>query len=100
MESVSATEARVHFGELLRKVVTTQQSVVVERGGEPQVVMVPVAEYERMSGAGGAREAWAAQVAHVHALIRKESRGRKMLPAEQLINEGRDERDATFVAVR
>lgn len=100
METVSATEARVHFGELLTKVVTTQQPVVVERSGEPQVVIVPVAEYERLSGAGDARESWEVQVGHIHALIRKETRGRKMLPAEQLIDEGRDERDATFLDLR
>jgi prevent-host-death family protein len=100
MESVSATEARVHFGELLRRVVTTNQPVVVERSGEPQVVMMAVDEYKRLTGVGGAGAAWEAQVGHVHALIRKDMRGRKMPPAEQLIQEGREERDATFFALR
>ena len=32
---VSATEARVHFGELLRRVAEGRETVFVERGGQP-----------------------------------------------------------------
>ena len=49
MESrMSATEARRHFGELLRRVIEDQTPVIVERGGKPQVVFVSLAEYERL----------------------------------------------------
>ncbi len=47
---MSATEARVHFGELMRRVVEGQEPVIVERGGKPKVVVLSVAEYERLRG--------------------------------------------------
>jgi prevent-host-death family protein len=49
--TVSATEARVHFGELMRAVVERGDTVVVERSGAPKVVVLSVQEYERLLGA-------------------------------------------------
>ncbi|NKQ36490.1 MAG: type II toxin-antitoxin system Phd/YefM family antitoxin [Chloroflexi bacterium] len=48
---MSATEARVHFGELMQHVVENSAPVIVERAGKPQVVVMSVAEYERLSAA-------------------------------------------------
>ena len=45
---ISATEARVHFGKLLRRVTEGHQAVIVERDGKPQVVVLAVEEYERL----------------------------------------------------
>ena len=45
---MSATEARRHFGELLRRVIEDRTPVIVERGGKPQVVFVSLSEYERL----------------------------------------------------
>ena len=45
---ISATEARIHFGELMRRVVEEQNPVIVERSGKPHVVVLPVAEYRRL----------------------------------------------------
>lgn len=43
---VSATEARVHFGEVL-EAVKQGDIVYVEKSGRPQAVIVPVDEWER-----------------------------------------------------
>ncbi len=57
MESrMSATEARRHFGELLRRVIEDETPVIVERGGKPQVVFVSLAEYERLRARQAERE--------------------------------------------
>lgn len=45
---MSATEARIHFGELMRHVVENAVPVIVEKAGKPQVVVVSVEEYERL----------------------------------------------------
>jgi prevent-host-death family protein len=45
---IGAAEARVHFGELMRQVTEKEQTVVVERDGTPQVVVLSVAAYERL----------------------------------------------------
>jgi prevent-host-death family protein len=49
---VSATEARIHFGELIRKVKEENRAYVVERSGEPYVVVVSLEEYERLKKGG------------------------------------------------
>jgi prevent-host-death family protein len=97
METVSATEARVHFGDLLRRVVASGQPVLVERGGTPQVVVLPVAEYRRLCGQAPRQAVWEDRLAELHQRIRVELGGRTMLPSEQLIAEGREARDAEFL---
>jgi len=44
---ISATEARVHFGELLDSVAHNLDIVYVERAGVPQAVFVPIEEWKR-----------------------------------------------------
>jgi prevent-host-death family protein len=44
---ISATEARVHFGELLDSVKHNMDIVWVQRAGVPQVVVVPVEVWKR-----------------------------------------------------
>lgn len=56
--TVSATEARVHFGELMRHVVDKAEPVVVERGGHPQVVVLSVERYEELVQAQEDRDGW------------------------------------------
>ena len=53
---MSATEARRHFGELLRRVIEDRTPVIVERGGKPQVVFVSLSEYERLRARQAERE--------------------------------------------
>jgi prevent-host-death family protein len=52
---VSATEARVRFGELLQRVSGDGEPVVVERGGRPMVVVLSVDAYARMEAAASGR---------------------------------------------
>lgn len=44
---VSATEARVHFGEIMRRV-EQGETIVVERAGQAKVVLLSLAEYSRL----------------------------------------------------
>lgn len=47
-QRLSATEARVHFDELLRRVSQDGEVFVVERSGEPSAVVLPLDEYRRL----------------------------------------------------
>ena len=47
-DAVSATEARIHFGELMRRAVENRETIIVERGGQAHVVVMSVDEYERL----------------------------------------------------
>lgn len=46
--TISATEARVHFGELLDSVRARMDVVWIQRAGVPQAVVVPVELWERL----------------------------------------------------
>jgi len=54
-ERVSATQARIRFGELMRKVAENRQTYIVERGGEPAVVVLSVEEYKDLRQAAADR---------------------------------------------
>lgn len=92
---IGATEARVHFGELMRQVAEREQTVVVERDGKPQVVVLSVAAYERLRAAAG-RASWEdalEQAAQVAARIAAHRGGQPLPPADQMIREAREARD-------
>lgn len=44
--TISAMEARKHFGELLESVYYRGDAVTIERAGKPMAVVVPAADYE------------------------------------------------------
>lgn len=89
---VSATEARVHFGELMRRVIETDMPVVVERDGKPQVVVISKQMYDRMRK-GQAAEDWWERVLQCRERIRRELKGRTLPAPEDIIRQMREERD-------
>ena len=91
---VTATEARVHLGELMRHVVETQEPVIVERAGQRQVVLISVPEYERLRASQPTEPGWKELLAHAHDLIRRDVGERKLPPADEVIRQVREERDA------
>jgi prevent-host-death family protein len=91
---VSATDARVHFGELMRQVMETGKAVTVERGGKPAVVVVPVEEYEQMRASYAQQlEQWKQRVDALRKRIRAEAGDREFPDAVEVIRAGREERD-------
>ena len=48
---MSATQVRMHFGEVMRRVASEGEPVIVERGGKPQVAVISLADYERLQEA-------------------------------------------------
>jgi prevent-host-death family protein len=92
----SATEARVHFGELMRQVVEEKTSVVVERGGKPQVVIISISEYEQLLAEARSKpEEWQRLLREAHELIIAETGGGPLVPSvDDVIRDMREERDA------
>jgi prevent-host-death family protein len=98
--TLSATEARVHFGELLRRVAEEQEIVVVERGGKPQAVVLPVAEYERLLAARQEPEDWWVLVERAREQARNELGDRELPSPDEIIRQMREERDEQLVGLR
>ena len=97
VRTVSATEARIHFGELLRRVVEEQTPVVVERGGKPQVVVLSIEEYDRLRRGNPEPHGWRAALARAHEQSRRGGGGRLNPQTEEVIRQMREERDAQLL---
>ena len=89
MKTVSATEARIHFGEVLRD--AQGGPVVVERQGKALAVVVSKQLYDELTA--GSRVSWRDLALRARGLVAQD-RGREPLPdpAEVLRNE-REEQD-------
>jgi len=48
LRSYSATQARVHFGEIIKRACLGQEQVVVEKDGIPMVVILSFPYYEQL----------------------------------------------------
>lgn len=95
---MSATQARAHFGALMQQVVESQQPIIVDRRGKPQVVILSIAEYERPRAFQG-REEWQEslkRVIKVGARIKARKRGHPLPPPAEIIRQGREKRDASL----
>ena len=91
---ISATEARVHFGELMRQVTDKEQAVVVQRDGRPQVVVLSVTAYERLRSAAG-QSGWQNALERAEELaarIEARRRGQPLPPADEMVGEAREAR--------
>lgn len=98
-EVVSATEARVHFGELMRRAVQTGEPIIVERGGKPLVVVLHVDEYQRLLKRQPQVD-WKDLVRRARALVQADLGGRALPPAEEIVDQLREERDEQLLALR
>jgi prevent-host-death family protein len=89
--TVSATQARIHFGEIMRQ--ARIEPVIVERDGKPEVVVISKQEYDQLVE-NAPKQDWRKMLAETHALIRAELGGREIQPSpEEVIRQGREERD-------
>jgi len=98
--TVSATEARVHFGELMRSVVENEEPIVVERSGKPRVVVMSVERYERLLAAQQDKDDWRDLVRRSREQVRADLGGRTLTPPEDVLQAMREERDEQFVGMR
>ena len=93
--TVSATEARIHFGELIQGVVEKQEAVIVEKSGKPQVVVVSVEEYERLKNRQ-TEDNWQSALERLTRLrerIAARRQGQPIPSSVDIIREMREERD-------
>jgi prevent-host-death family protein len=95
---ISATEARIHFGELMQEVVESRRPIIVERGGKSHVVVLSVDEYERLLK-GQPQDDWQELVRQARAQIRDDLRGRDLPPSEDILQQVREERDEQLLAL-
>ena len=96
---VSATEARVHFGEILRRVGVNGETVFVEKAGRLQAVVIGAAEYERLTVVAQPGT-WREKARRARERIHAEVAGAALPAAEDMIRTGREERDEHLGGLR
>jgi len=89
---VSATEARIHFGELMRRITEDKETVIVQHSGKPHIVLLSEAEYRRLLAAQERRADWKELVQRSREQIRAELGERELTPPEEIIRQMREER--------
>jgi prevent-host-death family protein len=97
---VSATEARVRFGEMIQRVVNNQEIIIVERSGEPQIVLLSLVQYQRLKDAEQAQVDWRERVDKAREQIAHDLNGAELKPPEEVIRRMREERDAQLMDLR
>jgi len=92
---VSATEARVRFGEVMRMAVEGSEPVFVERGGKPMVVVLSMESYERLAAAGAhaTRADALERLAALRKGIARRRKGKPLPDVVELIRRERGDRD-------
>jgi prevent-host-death family protein len=100
--TVNATEAKTHFGKLMRRAVEGGETIIVERSGVPQMVIMPISEYGRMKSGRkqDGREVVLQRIRNLKRTIRQRlaAEGRELPDISDLITDLREERDGEFTA--
>lgn len=89
---IPATDARVHFGELLQHVTDTAETVVIERNGREVAAIVPIDAYRR-DRTDPATD-WRAELSAVQKEWQRRLDPSESINAADLIREGHEECDA------
>jgi prevent-host-death family protein len=82
--TVSATEARIHFGELTQTAVEKGEPIIVERVGKAPIVILSVDVYWRLLQ-GQRQESWQALVDRVCSRIRADLAGRELPSPDEVL---------------
>ena len=90
---MTATEARVHFGEALREVTDRGNTVVVEHAGKPTAVIISIDHFRRLQANDDAQPEWRALLEAAHAQIRRDGELPLNPSPEEIIRQGREIRD-------
>lgn len=96
---VSATEARIRFGELMRQAVENHEIIIVERGGRAHVVVISVEEYERLLKRGQ-QGGWRELVHGARAQIQADLGDRTLPRPEEILDQIREGRDEQLLGMR
>jgi prevent-host-death family protein len=87
---ITATQARIHFGEVMRR--ARQGPVIVERDGVQEVVVISKQTYDQLTAAAPQPD-WRQLLKEAHQAIREAVGDRQLPDPAEMIRQGREERD-------
>lgn len=92
-KTISATEARIRFGELIQD--AQKGPVFVERGGKPIVVVLSMRDYDRLLS-GARPTSWRELVAEAHQRVKKDLAEHALPDPAIILREIREARDEKY----
>ena len=98
--NVTATETRVRFGEMIRRVAEGGETLIVERSGRPQVVILSIGKYERLKSIDRQHGNWQEELDRLRQQIVADLGDQKLPPADEIIRQMREDRDGQLVDLR
>ena len=87
---ITATQARIHFGEVMRR--ARQGPIIWERDGVQEVVVISKQTYDQLI-ASAPQPDWRELLKRTHDQLRLELKGRTLPDPAEMIRLGREERD-------
>lgn len=96
--TLPATEARVHFGEMLRRVSEGGERVIVERGGTPRAVLLSIEDYEYLTRHELPSSDWQQLVDESREAYAQAFAWDSLPNIDQVFHEMRKDRDAELLA--
>ena len=97
--TMTATETRIHFGEVLRRVSEGRERVIVHRSGNPIAVILSAEEYERLARDAATAE-WRELLNAAHERVRSASANGVLPDPAEVIRTMREERDERLLGLR
>lgn len=97
-KTMSAADVQDHFDDLMRDVSERGETILVERSGEPQVVLLSLDEFKRMGGRTEEPEDWRELLDRTRESIAQSRRGKPLPDPSEIIHQMREERDAQLLS--
>ena len=95
LKTISATKARIHFGDVMKQAKIAP--VIVERDGKAEVVVLSKKAYDQLIAAKEKTD-MKKRLEDLHARIRAELAGRTLPDPADVIRQGRKERDEQLLS--
>mgnify|MGYP000964013507 CR=1 FL=1 len=89
---VSATEARVHFGELMQEALRSEEPIVVEKSGKAQIVLLAYDRYVELVAGVADADSWQSRLALGHQMVAADAGSKPLPTAVEVIRRARDAR--------
>ena len=93
-QTISATQARIHFGEIMRRAKTGP--VFVERAGKPEVVVISRLEYDQLVASASPPD-WRQLLKEAHDSIRVLIGNQQLPDPAEMLRLAREERDEQLI---
>lgn len=90
LKTISATKARINFGDVMKQAKIAP--VIVERGGKAEVVVLSKKAYDQLVAKKKDKD-WRILLEEAHESIRIALNGRELPDPAEMIRQGREERD-------